>query len=374
MDPNGPIAQRFPLIYRFRPACLPLSRRVHGLAELADAAAANADQGLASAVYNQAALIASDLGLPDLARKMCHQHAAAYLHATPLPGMTAIRALEPVVNLARLQIRAGAADDGRHRLLHLFDAVTNGTSAQFEGVQLPADLTLTDTDRHEVRTWLWKVVLADGTRTLTTAGRWAEALAHIEENRGVGQRMLDGRQVAVLAALSHTPTDAAALITMTTPGERWENAVTGCLDVMCRKALRGPAVPLLDTLVEDYVEHQPDQGMTVFDTRLGLTILDLLEPHQEAAAHRMVAELHRRAAVATDGYAARECLADHRYTSLAEPRQIEAARRLVRACALSSGSLPGPRLVRMTEALRVSDEVIRESMARPCPAEDAAQG
>ncbi|MCY1654307.1 MULTISPECIES: hypothetical protein [unclassified Streptomyces] len=370
MDLNGPIAQRFPLIYRFRPACLPLPRRVHGLAELADAAAAKADQGLASAVYNQAALIASDLGLPDLARKMCHQHAAAYLHATPLPGMTAIRALEPVVNLARLQIRAGAADDGRHRLLHLFDAVTKGTSAQFEGVHVPADLTLTDSDRHEVRTWLWKVVLADGTRTLTTAGRWAEALAHIEEHRGIGQRMLDGRQVAVLAALSHTPTDAAALITMTTPGERWENAVTGCLDVMCRKALRGPAVPLLDTLVEDYVEHQPDQGMTVFDTRLGLTILGLLEPHQEDAAHRMVAELHRRAAAATDGYAACECLADHRFTSLAEPHQIEAARQLVRACALGSGSLPEPWLARMTEALRGSDEVIRASVGHSCPQQE----
>ncbi|EKX61085.1 hypothetical protein STRIP9103_03985 [Streptomyces ipomoeae 91-03] len=71
------------------------------------------DQGRASAVYNQAALIASDLGLPDLAREMCHQHAAAYLHACPLPGMSAIRGLEPVVNLARLQIRAGHADEGR---------------------------------------------------------------------------------------------------------------------------------------------------------------------------------------------------------------------------------------------------------------------
>ncbi|MFB7299185.1 hypothetical protein [Streptomyces rubiginosohelvolus] len=360
MDPNGPIAQRFPLIYRFRPACLPLPQRVHGLVELADAAGAKADQGLASAVYNQAALIASDLGLPDLARKMCHQHAAAYLHAAPLPGMTAIRALEPVVNLARLQIRAGAADDGRHRLLHLFDAVTNATSAQFEGVHVPADLTLTDTDRHEVRTWLWKVVLADGTRTLTTAGRWAEALAHIKEHRGIGQRMLDGRQVAVLAALSRSPAEAAALVTETTQGERSENAVTNCLNVMCNRALHGEVVPILDALVEDYVEHQPDQGMTVFATRLGLTILDLLEPHQKDAAHRIAQELHRRTTSATDGYAARECLADARFTALALPRQIEAARQVVRACALGSGSLPEPWLARITEALRVSDAAIRK--------------
>lgn len=286
--------------------------------------------------------------------------------------MTAIRALEPVVNLARLQIRAGAADDGRHRLLRLFDAVTAGTSAQFEQVHVPADLTLTDTDRHEVRTWLWKVVLADGTRTLTAAGRWAEALAHLEEHRGVGHRMLDGRQVAVLAALSHSPSAAAALVTTTAPGDRWENSVTGCLEAMCNKALLGPALPILDALVEDYVEHQPDQGMTVFDTRLGLTILDLLEPHQEVAALRMVAELHHRAATATDGYAARECLADPRFVALAELRQVEAARQLVRACALGDGCLPEPLLAQMTEAMRLSDKVIRASVGRPHPSTGAA--
>ncbi|WP_404949174.1 hypothetical protein HFP70_35925 [Streptomyces sp. ARC14] len=144
-----------------------------------------------------------------------------------------------------------------------------------------------------------------------------------------------------------------------------ENTVTACLNVMCTQALLGPAVPLLDTLVEDYVAHQPDQGMTVFDTRLGLTILDLLEPHQEDAAHRMVAELHRRTVTATDGYAARECLADARFTALAEPSQVEAAQKLVRACALGSGSLPDPWLARMSEALRVSDAVIRESVGQP---------
>ena len=104
--------QRFPLVARFRPPCLPLPARVRGLVELADTAVKKSDQGLASAVYNQAALIASDLGLPDLAREMFHQH-AAYLHACPLSGMSAIRGLEPVVNLARLQIRVGG-NGGAH--------------------------------------------------------------------------------------------------------------------------------------------------------------------------------------------------------------------------------------------------------------------
>lgn len=209
MDPHGSTAQRFPLVARFRPACLPLPKRVRALVGLADTAVAETDQGVASSVYNQAALIASDLGLPDLAREMCHEHAAAYLHACPLPAMSAIRGLEPVVNLARLQIRGGHADVGRQRLLDLYAAVEAGAPARFEGVAIPADLTATDKDRHEVVAWLWRVLLADGTRALATEGRWSEALAHIEAHRGVGKRMLDGRQVAVLASLvrgtRHTP-------------------------------------------------------------------------------------------------------------------------------------------------------------------------
>lgn len=124
-----------------------------------------------SSVYNQAALIAFDLGLPELAREMCHQHAAACLHAAPLPAMTAIRALEPVADLARLQIRAGNMDDGRHRLINLCEAAGEGASARFEGVYVPADLTPSDAARHQVRAWLWRIILADGTGTLTTAGR-----------------------------------------------------------------------------------------------------------------------------------------------------------------------------------------------------------
>ncbi|MET7390467.1 hypothetical protein ACFYPT_38820 [Streptomyces sp. NPDC005529] len=365
MDPNCSIAQRFPLIHRFRPACLPLPRRVHALVELADAAAARADQGMASAVYNQAALIASDLGLPDLARKMCHDHAAAYLHAAPLPGMSAIRALEPVANLARLQIRAGAADHGRHRLLRLYQAVTNGTGAQFEDVHVPADLTLSDADRHEVLAWLWRVVLADGTRTLTMTGRWTEALAHIEGHQGVGRRMLDGRQVAVLATLSHSPAQAAALVAETELGERWENLVTGCLKVMCARPLLEPVETLLNALVSDYIEHQPDQGMTVFDTRLGLTILNLLDPHQNDAAHQVTKVLNSRAITAPDGYAARECLANPRYTVHADPGQVSTAHQIVRACALGDGSLDRARIARLTKALLISDKVIRASVERP---------
>lgn len=366
MDPHGPTAQRFPLVARFRPACLPLPERVRALVALADTAVNKTDQGLASAVYNQAALIASDLDLPNLARQMCHQHAAAYLHACPLPGMSAIRGLEPVVNLARLQIRAGRADEGRQRLLDLYGAVEAGVDAQFEGVAVPAALTATDEDRHEVRAWLWRVLLADGTRTLTIEGRWAEALMHIEAHRGVGKRMLDGRQVAILAALVEGDTPrAAVLLANTMAGDPWEQAVTECLTVLCRRDAGQTVDGHLADLAATHLERRSEPGMTVFDARLGLTVLDAIGSADSPAAHRIVEDLHRRTTEAEDGYAARENLAHPLLTGIATDRQVQDCRALVRSCALGAGTMPDELKGELTAVLRASDSVIRESLARP---------
>ncbi|MFJ4831728.1 hypothetical protein ACIP79_17670 [Streptomyces sp. NPDC088747] len=366
MDPHGPIAQRFPLVARFRPACLPLPERVRALVDLADTAVKKTDQGLASAVYNQAALTASDLDLPDLAGEMCHQHAAAYLHACPLPGMSAIRGLEPVVNLARLRIRAGRADEGRQRLLNLYEAVEAGTTARFEGIAVPADLTTTDEDRHEVRAWLWRVLLADGTRTLTTEGRWAEALTHIEAHRGVGKRMLDGRQVAILAALvAGNTARAAALLADTMSGDPWEQAVTACLTALCRRDAGQPIDGHLADLVTTYFERKTEPGLTVFDTRLGLTVLDAIGSAKAPGARRIVEELHRRTTDAEDGYAARENLAHPLFTALATDRQQLDCRALVRVCALGVRTVPDELQGQLTAALRASDSVIRGSLVRP---------
>ncbi|MFF0336472.1 hypothetical protein ACFYUM_28275 [Streptomyces fimicarius] len=364
MDPHGSTAQRFPLVARFRPACLPLPKRVRALVDLADTAMAETDQGVASSVYNQAALIASDLALPDLAREMCHQHAAAYLHACPLPGMTAIRGLEPVVNLARLQIRAGRADEGRRRLLDLYGAVEVGAPARFEGVTVPADLTATDEDRHEVRAWMWRVLLADGTRALTAEGRWSEALAHMETHRGVGRRMLDGRQVAVLASLAAgDPAHAATLLGGTVPGEPWEQTVTACLTALWRRDAGQPVAGYLADLADAYLERGAEPGMTVFDIRLGLTVLDMVGSPKLPAAHRIAEDLHRRATEAENGYAARENLANSLFIELATNRQEQDCRALVRACALGAETLPDQMQGALSAALRAADSVIRKSLA-----------
>lgn len=105
--------------------------------------------------------------------------------------------------------------------------------------------------------------------------------------------------------------------------------------------------------------------MIVFDTRLGLTALDAIGSAEALAAHRIVEDLHRRTTDAEDGYAARESLAHPLFTETATDRQGQDCRALVRACALGSGTLPNELRGELTAALRASDRVIRESLARP---------
>ncbi|ANW19635.1 hypothetical protein I3J09_16335 [Streptomyces clavuligerus] len=362
MDPNDPIARRFPLVARPRPACLPLAERVHGLLDLSETAVQQADPVRASAVYNQSALIASDLGLPALARELCHQHAHAYLWACPLPGQSAIRALEPVVNLARLHARAGKGDTARQYLHTLYEAVTTGTAVQLDSITVPAHLTATTEDRRQVRTWLWTVLLADGTRALTSQGRWNEALTHIESHRGVGQRLLDGRQVAVLAALTAGRTaEAVGLLHDSAPGEPWEQAVAVCLTAVCRRGSGLPADRPTSVLSDMYERLEPEPGTAVFNTRLGLTILDITGNADAHRARCLVGHLHRRATALNDGYAARENLTHPMFTALATDVQQKQCRDLVIACALGAGTIPDELFAQLTVALRRSDHTIREA-------------
>ncbi|WP_053111940.1 hypothetical protein [Kitasatospora sp. MY 5-36] len=280
MHPTGPIARRFPLVARHRPACLPLTARVGRLTELADTASRQDDPSLASAVFNQAALLASDLALPGYARELCHRHAAQHLTRGLLPATSAIHFLEPVVNLARLHIRAGHHQHGHQLLLDLYRAVTTATETTLDGITIPTRLTQTTEQQREVRRWLWRVLIADGTLALTTAGRWTDALRHIEQHRGIGRRILDGRQVAVLAhATASDLPGALALLADTVPGAPWENAVTAVLTALCRPGDRHAAERAIDL----FLAFDPGEGLAVFTTRLALSAIDASAPGSSTA-------------------------------------------------------------------------------------------
>ncbi|MFE2726340.1 hypothetical protein [Kitasatospora sp. NPDC059327] len=357
MHPTGPVARRFPLVARIRPACLPLDARVGRLCELADTASRQADPGLASTVFNQAALLASDLAMPDYARTLCRRHADLYLPRCPLPAMSAVRGLEPVVNLARLHIRAGRHQRGHRLLLDLHRAVTTATEAVLDGITVPAELTETDQQRAEVRAWLWRVVLADATRALTSAGRWSEALRHIEEHRGIGLRILDGRQVAVLAHATTGDLPAAlALLEDTEPGDPWEDAVTAVLIALCRPGDRRTG----DHAVEHCLALEPDEGLTVFTTRLALTAIDTAGP-DTPAARNLLAQLTSRTGESGDGYALRDLLTHEAARSRLRPGRRAALERALAACALDRGVLPGALRDRLEEAVDRAGKVLEMS-------------
>ncbi len=311
MNPTGPAAQRFPLIARPRPACASLPARITALADLARRAEADDDLTSAARVLNQAALIASDCDQPDLARAWCHRHARAWLrNPHRLDEASARHALEPLVNLARLHIRARDGDTGYQLLTRLFEAIRDRTDTMIETVAVPAAALTNNGHAHQQLTrWLWGVCLADGTRALTTAGHWQEAESHLRQRNGIGNRMLDGRQVAVIARLVTVQYPAAhQLLTHTQPGELWEAAVTACLTAWCRP--NGQPLPSTDrdTMTNLYQQLPTTPELLVFHTRLGLSIIEAQYESNTADIAAVERNLVDTALRLRDGHAARDLL------------------------------------------------------------------
>lgn len=303
------IAQRFPLVARPRPTCPPLAERIGQLRELAHAADADGDQASAAAVQNKAALIASDCGLHDLARTLCWRHFDTYLSRWPLDAPTARHVLEPLVNLARLLIRTRDANRAHHLLNALFNALSTHGDAVIDGRPLSfRHLTNTEEDHRTLCQWLWTVLLADGTRALTSAGRWQEALAYVQQRKGIGCRLLDGRQVAVLAQLhAGNPITALKTISQSNTTEPWERAVAACLTALCTARSEQRANAVVTTMIDYYLSLPPSPEVVLFQVRLGLTVTDIAGiTSQHREAERATARLVEQALTSGDGYAAQE--------------------------------------------------------------------
>jgi hypothetical protein len=224
-------------------------------------------------------------------------------------------------------------------------------------VQVPADLTNSPQAHQEIRRWLWAVLLATGARALATAGRWADASARLADYNGIGRRMLDGRQVAVIAhAVAGEPRHALTLLADTTPGEPWENAVTACLTILCQE---GSDIPdLAKLLAPYYAVDTTAPGLAVFHTRLGLSYLDAIGTADDQAAQRISTQLTARATTVHDGYVARDVLAHNRCREYLTQTQTRDLTDLVETCGLGRGALPASVLADFTIALASAEEVM----------------
>ncbi|WP_326742716.1 hypothetical protein [Streptomyces sp. NBC_01768] len=360
------IAKRFPLVARPRPACPPLAERVREVTDLAAAAERDGNVTSATVALNKAALIASDCGMPDLARSLCWRHTEVFLRAQPLGAQEARYALEPLVNLARLRIRDGDGD-AAYLLLDLLnravrlksEGVIDGRTVSFQHlVDSPAD-------HEQVCQWLWTVLLGDGTRALVSAGQWGRARSHGEQHHGVGQRLFDGRQVEVLVrCLGGQPTDALEFLNNSALSQDWERPVAACLAVLCLTAAgECPAGPV-ETMLGHYLALDAAPEFAVFRARVGLTVLDLSPRPQHAEVLR---RLVHEATTYGDGYVARDVLAHpvcHEQMTQAQTRTLSAA---VASAGLGQGNIPAPLDQILADAMAVSSGVTERHLARRAP-------
>ncbi|MGV9978016.1 hypothetical protein ACWDUH_10080 [Micromonospora wenchangensis] len=309
-------------------------------------------------MINLAALLASDCGRPDLA----HQWSTRLAHtalAHPAPDFrTASHSLEPIINLARLRTRAGDGTGAWKLLETLHRAITSHTDTTIDGILIPAARLAPDPTAHrELRQWLWTVLLSSGAHALATAGRWDDAYHRLHHHNGIGRRMLDGRQIAVIThATTGKHTRALELLRDTAPGEPWEHAVTAALTLLCQPAptastTRQHAVAAYQTL------DTTAPGLVVFHTRLGMCLIDALG----GFAQPIAADLIERAR--SDGYAARDVLAHPGCRAILTQRQAAQLTDQVTACGLGTGGIPEPFLAELTVALDATETVIRATSA-----------
>ncbi|MFD0479886.1 hypothetical protein ACFQ0B_75915 [Nonomuraea thailandensis] len=268
--------------------------------------------------------------------------------------------LEPVHNLARLQIRA---DDGQHalRLLDaMYQAVTKDTDLVIGHRTLPlTHLTGAPRERHKLREWVWRQYLADGIRALTLAGRWDEAVTHTRAHQGIGLHLMDGRQVEIIAhCLRGTLGAAQALLEEGTPTEPWEQQVASCLRVMCAEPDGKAASQDVAAMVGQFFGDEPRPGFVVFRTRLGLTVATLADT---SASSRVLAQLAVEVIESGDGYAARELLR-HRSLDGVSDAQREALTDLVAVSGLESGALPAPLLASLTHSVKIAGEALTAAL------------
>ncbi|OJF11172.1 hypothetical protein [Couchioplanes caeruleus] len=351
------ITARFPLVARNRPPAIPLDVRVARLVEMAESAHRNRDFNKASVAFNGAALVASDCGDPELARTWCHRHVNLYLSQAPLNGSNVRIALETVVNLARLRIRAGDGDDAYSLLTDLYQVVHGHAPAVIDGLELrPEQLPTDPLARDQTISWLRDIMLADGTRALTVAGRWDDALAHVRRCDGIGPTLHEGRQVAVIAlTMQGDRAAAAALLRETTIKQPWELVVRDLLQNWHAQTTGVDRPTDQAELLGRSLEIPSAPGLSVFRTRLCLAAIDLATEVPPAVVENTISRLVTDVLRGEDANAALD-LHQHRAVG---PEHHGKLMRLINASGLGIGRIPEMARDSLSSALDLAAMAIR---------------
>lgn len=326
----------FPLVPRPKPECGTIRDRVQRVRTQADTARRATSEALVKAceALNLAALIYSDCGMSDTARDLCLRQFTAFIGAGPFDADTTKLALQPLINMGRLHTRAGDGVTAYEIHQQMFTAAASGTTVQIANQTLDIGaLVRPGTDHRKILQWLWTVLLSDGLRALCRSGQWADARIQAEKHHGVGDRLLDGRQIAIIAAAADGDlAQARNLIDTTACSDLWELAMLNCLRVLTAFG-SAPAEPTHhDAMYAAYLALQSEPASTVFLVRAGLIAADLSAPSPVPAP---IVDAIRRNAGLGDGYAAAELLG-HPVHQLLDPAIIDELHALVAAASLGA--------------------------------------
>lgn len=315
----------------------------------------------ASGVLNFAALIASAVGLPDLAADLCWRHYQIFAEARSLDQDIAVMALMPVVNIARLLIRVGSSNAAYQVLQQLYRAARQrGTTVIADHEVDLSTLIRTDADHRQICTKLWVTLLTDGARALARDGRWSEAAETMAAHRGIGNRLLDGRQIMIMSLMEQGLTEqATAMIESSVPAEPWENTVAALLRIYCRPKTSPPPQRELDHAMQETLVliTQPEPATAAFRARVGLTAFDL------TAVQPTPYDAQLRAAVievaSCDAYAARDVLAHHLMRSQMSHRQEQQLAAVLAAAGLGARELSPAHKEALTTAVQTAEDRLR---------------
>jgi hypothetical protein len=272
-------------------------------------------------------------------------------------------ALQPVLNIARQLIREGDGDSAYQILHQLFHAALNRTEAEIAGRRVSLrEVTGSPGDHETVTKLLWAALLADGARALALAGRWQEAAEHAAKNRGVGTRLLDGRQVTILALVDRgQPDQAVAMVQDSVTTEPWEEAVASLLRIYSQCAAGADTEQDLTAMIPHAlgIVEQADPSTTVFRTRIGITALDLAGDYDSALLQRL-----RQAVIsgsASDTYASREVLAHPELCPVMTAKQRQRLESLVQESGLGGGSMPHDLLGDLMSSVTMAERRLQQA-------------
>jgi hypothetical protein len=296
---------------------------------------------------------------------LCERQFAILHAAWPVSGRTAIASLQPLVNLARLDIRAGQPERAHRSLTQIARAARDGSTADV-GERRVNFQSFSLAPGPELVAWLRDVLLQDGTRALTVAGKWDQAAEHAAWHDDTPQRMFEARQSRIVASLCEgDPEFALALIGSGTRTEPWEDAITVVLRA-CAVLVSGQPLP---TDVAGALTAAPRAcpsgaaGTTVFGVKLSLAAAELAAGHpddQEA----LVSEAVRGARRSQDAYAALEVANNPLARALVSASDAQFFADTISRAGLGQRAIDGHLADSLAESLDTAGSALTQAFAR----------